>query len=527
MAVSPVICTACGVRSGADRAFCTSCGRPLGEAPRALVPSLQTQFALPDYLKSAERRAAGRRSALEEPPGPGLLIAGAVAAGSALMFSSIGLFGGGLIAAGAALMLGGLWQQRADRRALERAGWAAAIAGLLAIGALVAMARPPAPADPGAAALLVAPEEAASLAVPAAPAPPVADMPMDRGDAARTGRNPGPGPRGRVVARWRAFAGGEVYASPVVSAGLVLLPTRTGALVALDAASGAERWRRDLGGYVARSAAAADGDSAYVASGYWLSAVSLVDGTLRWQAPIRFAGPSAPLMDRERVILATQEGSVYAFRPADGSQVWVRHSEGMVFGSVALADGRVYFGNERGQVFALDAGTGSEVWRTQAGAGIRGAPAISGGTLFVATDAGETIALATATGQERWRAATGGGSSPALRNGVVYVAPGEGGLTALDAATGAEAWHASGNGAGAGAPALAGDAVYYGEGRAVVAASARDGTRLWQFPTGGAIAGSPAVAGGMVFAGSADGYLYALGTRPEAPGGLEETGEKR
>jgi outer membrane protein assembly factor BamB len=524
MALPSVVCTACGVRSSPDRAFCTGCGQPFAAASRQLAPAIQTQFAVPDYLMQGaplERRS--RATVIEEPPGPGLVIAGGIAVASALMFSTIGYFGGGVIAIGAALMIAGLWRQRSDRRSLERAGWWAALAGTIAVGIVVAQAEwlvaPTLPAQP-----LANPETTAEMPISAGIASSGFDVPMERGNGARTGWSPGPEPEGRVIARWRVYTGGEVYASPVLARGMVLLPTRTGALLALDAASGRERWRADLGGYVARSAAAVNGSSAFVASGYSLVAVSLVDGSEQWRAPIRFAGPSSPLVDRERVYLATQEGSVYAFDATTGKQEWARHNDGLVFGAAALSDGRIYVGNERGQIFAFDTEDGRERWRRGISGEIHGGLAVSGGTVFVPTREPSLVALSTRNGEEQWRAPLGGDAAPAVRNGRVFVAPGEGGLAVLDAGSGAVLLVAAGNGEAPGSPSLAGEGIYLAMGRSVVAVDAATGEAQWQFPTGGAVTGSPVIAGGMVYVASADGYLYGLGGTFGAGQPLEETG---
>ncbi len=528
MAARTVVCTICGARTGADRPFCTGCGRPLSTGLADLAPSGQTQFSLPDYLlHPASNRRPSRPAFLDEPPGPGLLISGAIAIGAALMFSRLTAFGAGLIAIGILLLLGGLWQRRMDRTSLERVGWAAAFAGALAVAGVIGQAASPRPQNGPVAGIALPTSAAGQPAAEAEPEPGAGSMPMERGDAARSGRNSGPGPdaNNRIVARWRVYAGGEAYASPIVAEGMAILPTRTGELLAIDAATGEERWRTDLGGYVARSTAAANDAAVFVATGYSVVAVSLADGGVLWRAPIRFAGPSAPLLDGGRVILATQEGSVYAFDARSGKQVWSRHNDGLVFGAAALSDGRVYIGNERGQVFALDAAGGREIWRADAGGEIRGGLAVSGGSLFVTTRVPSLVALATDTGRTRWTAPTGGDTAPSIRNGLVHHCPEEGGLVVMDSRSGRVNWRASGNGLPSGPPVIAGDEIYLGIGNTVAALDAGNGAMLWQYTTAGAIAGSPAVVGGMVFAASADGYLYALGAPIESGGGLEESAQ--
>ena len=70
-----------------------------------------------------------------------------------------------------------------------------------------------------------------------------AGVPMFRGDPARTGVVPGPGPLGAPAARWRFRAHGPVGSSPAVVDGTAYVGSEAGFLYAVDAATGAERWR--------------------------------------------------------------------------------------------------------------------------------------------------------------------------------------------------------------------------------------------------------------------------------------------
>ena len=138
-------------------------------------------------------------------------------------------------------------------------------------------------------------------------------MPMFRGNAARTGENPGPAPLERPVVKWKTFVGGESYASPVVGAETVYVATKAGSLVALRLADGSERWRTHVGDYVARTTPALSGNTLFVAAGYALLAIDAETGRERWSVPLRFAGSCSPVVDGELVYVATQEGHVSAF----------------------------------------------------------------------------------------------------------------------------------------------------------------------------------------------------------------------
>ena len=122
---------------------------------------------------------------------------------------------------------------------------------------------------------------------------------MFRGNAARTGEQPGPGPVGEPVLRWRFHAGDIVTSSPAVSNGVVYVGSgsyeaQTGTLFAIDAATGTERWRVDLSGFVTSSPAVANSvvyvggiDGTFVA-------LDAATGAERWRTTLGRSVRSSP-----------------------------------------------------------------------------------------------------------------------------------------------------------------------------------------------------------------------------------------
>src|SRR3972149_7524399 len=78
-------------------------------------------------------------------------------------------------------------------------------------------------------------------------AAPGSDVPMFRGNAARTGVNPGPGVGSPPQLLWHFQTGDDIYSSPTVVDGLVYVGSMDGHVYALDAATGQEHWRFETG----------------------------------------------------------------------------------------------------------------------------------------------------------------------------------------------------------------------------------------------------------------------------------------
>ncbi len=111
------------------------------------------------------------------------------------------------------------------------------------------------------------------------------DVPMFRGNAARTGEMPGPGPASAngISERWRFTTGISVISSPAVVDGVVYVGSDDGNLYAIEAATGSERWRFTTGDQVNSSPAVVDG-VVYVGSDDGnLYAVEAATGSERWR----------------------------------------------------------------------------------------------------------------------------------------------------------------------------------------------------------------------------------------------------
>jgi outer membrane protein assembly factor BamB len=397
-------------------------------------------------------------------------------------------------------------------------------------------------------ALLLAPLASAGRPHPGAAgaAAPAAEVPACGGDPARTGRMPGPGPEGRPVLRWAVAARATLF-SPTLAGGLVYGAGSGGGLVALDAASGAERWRAAGVRPAAGGCAPVAGGVVYVGGSGGVHALDAATGRERWRFPpdeARFLVASSPVAAggaiyvgvfeprQDPALEAEHEGAVYALDAAGGAVRWRSSTGALAAQEVAVAGGTVYVGtidiqgraSDRGALVALEAATGRQRWRFGPGdrAGL-GPPAVAGGVVYVGGGAapdlaegrGLLYALDAATGAERWRAdlAPRWSARPAVVDGMLYAGAGDGAVHALDAATGAERWRAAAE-VLASAPAVVDGVVYVGGADgALYAFDGADGTERWRLALGTEGLGggaTPAVAGGVVFVATLEG-LYAVG----------------
>lgn len=158
-----------------------------------------------------------------------------------------------------------------------------------------------------------------------------------------------------------------------------------------------------------------------------LYAIDAATGAVRWRFP---AGAGSGL---------TTPG-VYAIDAATGTARWSYAMPGDVRGAPAVIDGAVYAAAADGTVTGLDTATGAARWQVATGEAISSSPAVAGGTVYVSGAAGWLYALDAMTGKETWRAQIGAAhtASPTVADAIYVVAGGQ--LVALDANDGTERW---------------------------------------------------------------------------------------
>ncbi|MFC1419138.1 outer membrane protein assembly factor BamB family protein [Streptacidiphilus cavernicola] len=190
-----------------------------------------------------------------------------------------------------------------------------------------------------------------------------------------------------------------------------------GRLVALDAATGKQKW--SVAGAVSRTPLVAEG-SVFAC---------FADGTLRrldadlghdlWQPPpttessdggfrgrlARVLPTSPPLLAAEpeatggvrTVLLATGDGQVSAFAVDSGALAWRRRVGGPGARSLAVSDGVVYLGSSDHRLYATEAVGATGVRSFATGGGIESAAAVADGAVHVVSEDGYLYALAAVT----------------------------------------------------------------------------------------------------------------------------------
>src|SRR5215207_3181292 len=174
-----------------------------------------------------------------------------------------------------------------------------------------------------------------------------------------------------LVESWSFDTGDTSDFTPTAHEDMVFLPLANGTLVALDAGSGALRWRSEFGGYIS-AAPASDERGVYIATEIKAEGKSpvpvLSTGTLRligkqsgvtlWvrslSAPIR----TALAVNSNNVFAGTVDGKLYSIKKATGEVAWMKTNPSPFNSHPLLFENRLYVGDEVGNLLAVDQNNG-------------------------------------------------------------------------------------------------------------------------------------------------------------------------
>ena len=217
---------------------------------------------------------------------------------------------------------------------------------------------------------------------------------------------------------WTHDVGSPIWADTLVSSGLVLVGSDDGALHALDANTGNERWAfRAAGAIRARPTRVAD-DVVFQADDGMLYRVGLADGAERWRVRVadrptarlslgdpktRYENTAAAVAtSNDRLFLGTHEGHVLALDARDGARVWDVKMDDSVVASPLVSGDRIVVGSFDGRVYALDAATGARTWAFDTHAPVTTAAAAFDGTVIVGSRSYDLFALDAKQGRPIW-----------------------------------------------------------------------------------------------------------------------------
>lgn len=255
----------------------------------------------------------------------------------------------------------------------------------------------------------------------------------------------------------------RLIAQPIVAAGRFFALNSVGEVVALDAATGATAWRRnvlprhesqgDLGGGIGFA-----NGTLYVATGAAeVLALSPADGRILWRAGIGAPSRGAPTIADKRIFVVTTENELVALdAERKGERIWnfagVAESTGILGAANPAVEGNIIVAPQSsGEIVALRVENGRQLWTERLAAArqinpitniadITARPVVDRGLVVAVSNAGRLAALEIRTGRRLWDIDVGGIQTPWIAGNWVYALSNEGQLMCIERDTGRIKW---------------------------------------------------------------------------------------
>ena len=299
------------------------------------------------------------------------------------------------------------------------------------------------------------------------PAQPVTAWPVAGGDQSNPVQNAAAGKDFQIA--WTRSIGvksasdTEVLAQPVSDGKLIYTLDGQARVSAFDVDSGNQVWSINLDPKIKRDKEGFGGGLAvsdgvlYVTSGYrFLIALDAATGAEKWRKALDTQLHSPPTVDATQVYAADVDNQIFAFNKATGEMVWTYQAISepariMKSSSPVVSGDMVYAPFSSGELVALTSNNGSQVWdqvlaqstRTNALSEIRdiaGRPVLYNGVIFAASHSGAFQAMDARTGAVKWTLDADSVNTPWVSGDVVFLMSLQGELMSVSRDSGQIYW---------------------------------------------------------------------------------------
>jgi outer membrane protein assembly factor BamB len=199
---------------------------------------------------------------------------------------------------------------------------------------------------------------------------------------------------------------------PVVVAD-VLYVIASDEIHALEAATGAEKWRVAFDAVVSAPLVTAIGSPESGAGSRRVdlliatfdkgrvAAYAIDDGRMVWTGELGGTSRFVPAVDGDRAVFAVDDSRAVALRLADGRVEWEQKLDGML-NQPSFERDRIFIGSNTNLLFALDNETGRIAWKWKTGGDVIGTAADGRGGAYYASLDNVVRAVNRGNGNQRW-----------------------------------------------------------------------------------------------------------------------------
>jgi outer membrane protein assembly factor BamB len=254
-----------------------------------------------------------------------------------------------------------------------------------------------------------------------------------------------------------------IMAQPVVLDGVVFAMDSDAVASAFSLADGRRRWRvdtkpKDVGDSTnVGGGLGADGSTLYAVNGLFvLMAIDVASGKEKWRADLGVPARSAPMIADGRVFVITIDDRLFAYTAADGRQLWTHRAAEPVTSMLGRPApvywrGLVVAGFGSGELACLRADSGSVVWTDGLGASegrasiadflsIRGLPVVVNGLVYAISMGGLLVCNDVPTGRRVWERQVAGEDTPYIAGDWMFLVSAEQQIAAVNINDGRISW---------------------------------------------------------------------------------------
>jgi len=203
--------------------------------------------------------------------------------------------------------------------------------------------------------------------------------------------------------QWEFPTEDKIWATPAIDGTTLYIGSFDKSLYALDAANGNEKWHYETGGAIA-STPLVKNNTVYIGSfDRYFYAISTTQGNLKWKLPSENWFWSRPLVYNDVIYAGSLDNRVYVLDAESGAElVDPIDLESPIVSSPVLVDDRVIIATEEGKIYAIDTSSKGTQLLADLEEGVNAPLVASEEVVYIHTQTQTLYALNVQTGVTLW-----------------------------------------------------------------------------------------------------------------------------